>query len=1598
MIWAPPSDDGGSPVVGYVLRWREGTSGTWTEVQLEASARSYLFTNLVGGGYYQVKLSAKNTDPDGEPREGRPAIKGLNPCSVGQQILGGLSYVYCADAPPPNPPRPGGKLSLTPGEESLTAVWGATVASEGDAAVAGFRVSWRRERGRLEPGSGWDWEDIENATLSSHLIDGLTGGVPYQVKVQSFSSEGRLSPALMRDGVPDVADACRTSAEPGFWDQVFDPVLGLCVEPPGSFDVEVEEGDGKLSVSVEWELSGVYYHHDLGVWRNYSRYTAWNSWVPGRLSEVPVSDYVVRWRRRGSSAWAGSTTISHRDALLNPNRLYIEKGSVPYYGAPVHFVVDVHVIEGLVNGERYEVQVEARNIAGSNTSLGYGDPCATSEEYDVARGECVAPPPAAEGVVLTSGDQSLTLRWRQREDAAVDFHYVQLLHGSSDSVLDGVRVVWDDGVEKTVGGKEVREWSHTFLHQIRPGWWQFAPAGVRLSNGQSYRVRVTPRNAAGDGEAVVMLGSPCEDCSTEVSKPQPPPTPPPPPPPVVCSAGEVLISNQCSPCPQGQVHPGGSNCVTPTIPTRARGGYSISVIPGPRAGDLWIRWYSPSFNNGGLPLAGYKIRWRRLDGSFTEQEHPLIPLSAVVQSDSRPHRYHDLYGRPQVSAGYDLQYIISGLAVGARYTVSIAAVNQLGESNHRIHGTAATACGQPSTRHYLNNRDMRAFIPGEGICIFRPRPPTSLTSTPAAAGAVNVSWEQHNWDNYYPVTAYQLQWRPQGSSATWTPVEPPVPWTAGTAYTTTGGEPRRRFTHTITGLTGATTTAGAAIEVRVASLNQFPPDHEFNFIFAHHSTWVTTTATTCPTGQARLSAATGCTAIPALPTAAPPARTPTLTLHPGTGPTRYITAAWWQNTGAFDPVEYTLEWKQSGAATWNTRTLPSADVNVPLPPDTSYTDWTLNAHSLTRLDMCTHDVRVTAVRNTQQPQASATVSAAPQGTVTAPEEPQDARVLEGSEAGDQLYVYWKRPECDGGATLNQYQVSYKLTTDTAWTDEPLITSAAELARVHNGHIITGLTAGTEYDVKITVRNSRNLTDEVSGDYTPEVVNDPTVAGDHVWRPYRMPSNRYAMVSERIQMGLTIRVCTSAQDLVAPLQRAVAAWNAVLADNKLNSPGETPTPRSDTAPAGAFEFSGTASAPADCGEANNSGMMRTDNQGFEAVIMDYRLTCPITTPPGDACCPTGTSTSTSCCSIDDILANDKKGCCRITDDQHAACCPITPTSVNDCDDTSCASTRHSTPSEQTARSIETADNCAASVTLCSVRSAACVRVDEGSGLRPRKTSAQVAHIVRRLTNRTFTHELGHYLLLTDYGNGCHWISDDTTEKSLMSYGSNRNDWRDWRRLVNTQNDEAFECRADTITRRDQEDLHSIYHPAAFRSLNTRIIPGAPASSNRPATPAMEHFVVGLPPQDLEGNSHYNAYRYVILHRAPQGSSSVPNAFTPLMNGSTPVALTQEQLTDTDIVPQNSVDAGELDANGNFVLTSVDLNDSVYTALRATGHEFVFVGVTRGDPQRDPGKPLNPVSAANLAHAIIPLDLGLPASTGLDGVRNWTLGTPVLYVHP
>ena len=49
-----------------------------------------------------------------------------------------------------------------------------------------------------------------------------------------------------------------------------------------------------------------------------------------------------------------------------------------------------------------------------------------------------------------------------------------------------------------------------------------------------------------------------------------------------------------------------------------------------------------------------------------------------------------------------------------------------------------------------------------------------------------------------------------------------------------------------------------------------------------------------------------------------------------------------------------------------------------------------------------------------------------------------------------------------------------------------------------------------------------------------------------------------------------------------------------------------------------------------------------------------------------------------------------------------------------------------------------------------------------------------------------------------------------------------------------------------------------------------------------------------------------------------------------------------------------DVGYLDSNEHFIVSDINLADTAFADFRSQGSEFVFVGVTRGDPPKRPGQ--------------------------------------------
>ncbi len=81
--WDPPEEDGGAAVTGYVLQYRQGDSGAWTEMTLTGDASTLDIGSLANDQAYQVRIGAENIFGIGafSPAETASAINSPPPTS-----------------------------------------------------------------------------------------------------------------------------------------------------------------------------------------------------------------------------------------------------------------------------------------------------------------------------------------------------------------------------------------------------------------------------------------------------------------------------------------------------------------------------------------------------------------------------------------------------------------------------------------------------------------------------------------------------------------------------------------------------------------------------------------------------------------------------------------------------------------------------------------------------------------------------------------------------------------------------------------------------------------------------------------------------------------------------------------------------------------------------------------------------------------------------------------------------------------------------------------------------------------------------------------------------------------------------------------------------------------------------------------------------------------------------------------------------------------------------------------------------------------------------------------------------------------------------
>jgi surface protein len=168
------------------------------------------------------------------------------------------------------------------------------------------------------------------------------------------------------------------------------------------------------------------------------------------------------------------------------------------------------------------------------------------------------------------------------------------------------------------------------------------------------------------------------------------------------------------------------------------------------------------------------------------------------------------------------------------------------------------------------------------------------------------------------------------------------------------------------------------------------------------------------------------------------------------------------STGGAAITDYLVEYRTSPSGTWTTFA------------DGGSTTTSTTITGLT--DGTTYDIRISASNAAGTGTPSATVTATPGTTPSAP------TALTLTPAAGQLTATWTAPTTTGGSPITDYAIEYRTSPSGTWTVFPDGTSTATSAA------ITGLTDGTAYDVRVSGANSLGAgTASAAATATPYVV-------------------------------------------------------------------------------------------------------------------------------------------------------------------------------------------------------------------------------------------------------------------------------------------------------------------------------------------------------------------------------------------------------------------------------------------------------------------------------------------------------------------------------
>uniref|UniRef100_A0A8C6V4Z3 Titin n=1 Tax=Neogobius melanostomus TaxID=47308 RepID=A0A8C6V4Z3_9GOBI len=198
IAWAPPADDGGAKIEGYVIEKRESSRLVWTNVASELQVTQFKVTKLLKGNEYIFRVMAVNKYGVGESLDSAPTIAD-NPYTV-----------------PDAPENPEVTAITKDSMSSITVAWNKPM-YDGGSNITGYIVETCVPREKEEDEEWTIVTPKDGLTATSFTIINLKENQEYKVQISALNSEG-------------LGEAAAVPENPKAEDRLLPPEMDLDVE------------------------------------------------------------------------------------------------------------------------------------------------------------------------------------------------------------------------------------------------------------------------------------------------------------------------------------------------------------------------------------------------------------------------------------------------------------------------------------------------------------------------------------------------------------------------------------------------------------------------------------------------------------------------------------------------------------------------------------------------------------------------------------------------------------------------------------------------------------------------------------------------------------------------------------------------------------------------------------------------------------------------------------------------------------------------------------------------------------------------------------------------------------------------------------------------------------------------------------------------------------------------------------------------------------------------------------------------------------------------------------------------------------------------